>query len=123
LVGNEKGNFKLLRAVGKVASLASKVSKEIGDNSHFTMGIAHTRRATHGGITESNTHPHHDQNQNFFLVHNGIIENYHKLKNDLIVKGYTFYSQTDSEVVANLLEDNRNGNFLETVEKVLGMIR
>lgn len=87
------------------------------------MGIAHTRRATHGGITELNTHPHHDKDQNFFLVHNGIIENYHKLKNDLIAKGYEFYSQTDSEVIANLLEDNRNGNFLETVEKVLGMIR
>ncbi len=130
LVSNDWWQYKLLRAVGKVASLASKVSKDfspaklgIGENSHFNMGIAHTRRATHGGITESNTHPHHDKDQNFFLVHNGIIENYHKLKNDLIAKGYEFYSQTDSEVVANLLEDNRNGNFLETVEKVLGMIR
>ena len=62
-------------------------------------------------------------NQNFYLVHNGIIENYFKLKNELITKGYIFYGQTDSEVIANLLDDNRNGNFLETVEKVLTMIR
>jgi glucosamine--fructose-6-phosphate aminotransferase (isomerizing) len=56
-------------------------------------------------------------------VHNGIIENYYKLKQDLLAKGYKFYGQTDSEVIANLLEDNRTGNFMETVEKVLWMVR
>ncbi|MCX6825575.1 MAG: glutamine--fructose-6-phosphate transaminase (isomerizing) [candidate division SR1 bacterium] len=123
LVGDAKGNFKLVRAVGKVSHLADKVKKEISDDQNFSIGIAHTRWATHGGITEKNTHPHHDQNRHFYLVHNGIIENYHKLKQDLIAKGYIFYGQTDSEVVANLLEDNWTGNFMETVEKVLGMIR
>ena len=85
--------------------------------------MAHTRWATHGGVTEENTHPHHDVHKHFYLVHNGIIENYHKLKQDLIAKGYEFYGQTDSEVIANLLEDNRTGNFMDTVNKVLKMIR
>ncbi len=123
LVGNPDGNFKLIRSVGKVSNLANKVAKEFSNKETFTMGIAHTRRATHGGISEENTHPHHDKNKHFYLVHNGIIENYYKLKQDLITKWYTFYGQTDSEVIANLLEDQRNGNFMETVENVLWMIR
>lgn len=123
VVLNRNGEPKLLRAVGKVSNLASKVSKEIDEKEKYGFGIAHTRRATHGGILENNTHPHYDQNQNFFLVHNGIIENYYKLKNDLLAKWYKFYGQTDSEVIANLLEDNWNGNFLETVEKVMLLIR
>lgn len=122
LVGNEKGEIKLVRAVGKVSSLANKVAKEIWEE-EYTFWIAHTRRATHGGVTEENTHPHYDMKKHFYLVHNGIIENYHKLKQDLLAKWYHFYGQTDSEVIANLLEDNRNGDFMKTVEKVLGMIR
>lgn len=123
LVGNENGDFKLIRAVGKVSSLANKVAKEITGKESYTFWIAHTRRATHGGVTEENTHPHYDMNKHFYLVHNGIIENYHKLKQDLLAKWYIFYGQTDSEVIANLLEDNRTGDFMETVEKVLKMIR
>jgi len=123
LVGNEAGDIQLIRAVGKVANLAEKTEKKIDRTKTYTFWMAHTRWATHGGVTEENTHPHHDKNKHFYLVHNGIIENYHKLKQDLIAKGYEFYGQTDSEVIANLLEDNWTGNFMDTVNKVLKMIR
>ncbi|MDD3263194.1 MAG: glutamine--fructose-6-phosphate transaminase (isomerizing) [Candidatus Absconditabacteria bacterium] len=122
LVGNQK-EIKLVKAIGKVSNLSEKVQKEINAEEQFSFGIAHTRRATHGGITENNTHPHYDNKQQFYLVHNGIIENYHKLKQELIAKGYEFYGQTDSEVIANLLTEHRNGNFLETVEKILQIIK
>jgi glucosamine--fructose-6-phosphate aminotransferase (isomerizing) len=69
-----------------VSELASKVTEQVPRTAKYTIGIAHTRRATHGGIALMNTHPHQDMNGNFTLVHNGIIENYHKLKQDLLVK-------------------------------------
>ena len=122
LIGDISGKVKLVKSVGKVSFLKDKIAEEnIQDTWNF--GIAHTRRATHGGISVQNTHPHHDMNQNFYLVHNGIIENYHKLKQDLLQKWYTFYGETDSEVVVNLLEEYRTGDFMQTVEKVLTMIR
>ncbi len=122
LVGNQK-EIKLVKAIGKVSNLSEKVQKEINAEEQFSFGIAHTRWATHGGITENNTHPHYDNKQQFYLVHNGIIENYHKLKQELIAKWYEFYGQTDSEVIANLLTEHRNGNLLETVEKILQIIK
>ncbi|MFZ2151245.1 MAG: glutamine--fructose-6-phosphate transaminase (isomerizing) [Candidatus Absconditicoccaceae bacterium] len=121
-VGNDNGETQLIRSVGKVSSLVEKTNKEI-KKSDFNFGIAHTRRATHGGITENNSHPHYNMDKDFYLVHNGIIENYHKLKQELISKGYRFYGETDSEVVANLLQEYDTGNFLTTVEKVLSIIR
>lgn len=121
-VSSEKGDHKLVKAVWKVSNLATKVQQEIIDW-EFTYWIAHTRWATHWGISEENTHPHHDMHKNFYIVHNWIIENYHKLKQELISKGYEFYGQTDTEVIANLLDYNWDGNFEKTVEKTLWMLR
>ncbi len=124
-LGNTSGQSALIKAIGKVANLASKLEAEPqklkAESRDF--GIAHTRWATHGGVSEENTHPHHDMNNHFYVVHNGIIENYHQLKLELLAKGYTFYGQTDTEVVANVLEDLWDGNFLSTVQKMLKKIR
>lgn len=121
-VWNDSGDTQLIRAVGKVSNLVEKTNKEI-KQSDFTFWIAHTRWATHWWISENNSHPHHNMNKDFYLVHNWIIENYHKLKQDLIAKWYKFYWETDSEVVANLLQEYDTWNFLTTVEKILSLIR
>lgn len=122
-VSDQASDIKTFKAVGKVSNLAAKVTAQVAHDANYTMGIAHTRWATHGGVTDANTHPHHDKAGHFYVVHNGIIENYHKLKQDLIAKWYTFYGETDTEVFANLLDANWTGNFLETVEKCLKKIR
>ena len=113
------GHFFLEKAVGKVSNLALKVEKNDDAHHAYISGIAHTRWATHGGVTEANTHPHFSSDMRFFVVHNGIIENYRELKEALKSKGYTFYSETDTEVVAKLMEDLYDGDTFSTFEKVL----
>ena len=118
VVGREK--ILLAKVSGKVSGLYEKT--ENGKAFPGTCGIGHTRWATHGAPTETNAHPHLSQNGLFAIAHNGIIENFAPLKQDLLAKGYRFQSETDTEVVAQLLEDNYDGDFQKTVEKVLSMI-
>ena len=88
-----------------------------------TVGIGHTRWATHGGPSDINAHPHTDEKGNFAIVHNGIIENYMELKEELLGKGYKFKSETDTEVVAHLCADMYDGDFTSTVRRVLARLR
>jgi len=80
-----------------------------------TTGVGHTRWATHGAVTKKNAHPHLSSNKKIAVVHNGIIENFSKLKEDLIKKGYKFVSNTDSEVISHLIEDHYKDNLEKAV--------
>jgi glucosamine--fructose-6-phosphate aminotransferase (isomerizing) len=106
----------LARAVGKVASLEERVWKESPEG---VVGIAHTRWATHGKPTECNAHPHVDCTGQIFLVHNGIIENYQALKKRLLASGHAFRSETDTEVLAHLIESAYQGDLEAAVRRAL----
>lgn len=87
------------------------------------VGIGHTRWATHGIPSNLNSHPHTNNNNTISLVHNGIIENYRDLKEKLLAQGYTFKSETDSEVVVHLLDFYYHGNMIEALKKVINQIQ
>ncbi len=84
-----------------------------------TLGIGHTRWATHGAPTDANAHPHYNSTETIAVVHNGIIENYLKVKKRLQDKGYEFQSETDTEVVAHLLDYYYKGEPIEAITKVM----
>ena len=107
------------KSVGRLSNLQAKVeSKPLPGQ----LGIGHTRWATHGRPSDSNSHPHTDCTGNFVVVHNGIIENYLHLKEGLTSRGHTFTSETDTEVVAHLLEEAYQGDFEAAVKTVLAKI-
>ena len=101
----DDGKILVRKGIGKVAEVTSNLNLEIMPG---LIGIGHTRWATHGGIVDKNAHPHYACTQNIAIVHNGIIENYKELKQELIQSGHKFQSDTDSEVIAHLLESNYN---------------
>lgn len=116
----DDGQITTHKAVGKVSSLEEK----LGDHkSSAKSGIAHTRWATHGSPTEANAHPHRDCAGNVFIVHNGIIENYQELREGLKHRGHKFLSETDTEVIAHLIEDYYEGDILKAVTAVLPILR
>ncbi len=96
-------NLKLCKTKGKVSDLEAKAVKEITTSG--VIGIGHTRWATHGVPNDVNSHPHLSNSGDLAIIHNGIIENYAPLKEELIKRGYVFHSDTDSEVLVNLIED------------------
>ena len=107
----------LCRTVGKVSQLEDKLTTKPLNG---TLGVAHTRWATHGGVTEANAHPHLSGDR-VAVIHNGIIENYEPIKAELIAKGYEFQSETDTEVAAHLVHDNlkQGMDLLEAVRRAV----
>jgi len=110
----------LIKEVGKVSQLEPQI-QEI--KPHGTMGIAHTRWATHGKPSLANAHPQTGSSDNIFLVHNGIIENYLYLKKELSEKGHTFKSQTDTEVLVHLIEECYEGDLEAAVKAALTRVQ
>ncbi len=103
-------NLKIFKEVGEISKLEKDIPKLEGD-----IGIGHTRWATHGGVSKENAHPHLSDNKKIAVIHNGIIENFKKLKEELESQGVKFRSQTDTEVIAHLIEKNYKGNLKNAV--------
>ncbi|MCL6471454.1 MAG: glutamine--fructose-6-phosphate transaminase (isomerizing) [Firmicutes bacterium] len=114
------GEISVVRRLGKLKELEDALLEKRPSG---MIGIGHTRWATHGKPSEENAHPHMDCNGDFAIVHNGIIENYSSLKEELKAKGHAFGSETDTETIAHLIEDNYNGDLLEAVKSTVKRLR
>ncbi|SIS70989.1 glutamine--fructose-6-phosphate transaminase (isomerizing) [Alicyclobacillus vulcanalis] len=114
------GNIRIVKAVGRLANLEEKLAEMPLSGQ---VAIGHTRWATHGKPSDENAHPHQDCSGRFAIVHNGIVENYLSLRDELIALGHEFRSETDTEVVAHLIEEMYNGDLFETMIAVGKRIR
>jgi len=115
----QDGAIARVRSVGKIDNLAEKLK---GQQFSSTSGIAHTRWATHGGVTEENAHPHAALNGKLVLVHNGIVENYRELREELQKDGVEFTSETDTEVLGHLIGKYYAGNLRQAVQRALDRV-
>ncbi len=121
---DDSDKVEIVKVKGRLKQLAEKTDG--GRAVSGCCGIGHTRWATHGEPSMQNAHPHFSEGQSVILVHNGIIENYLELKEKLLKGGYTFYSQTDTEVVTKLLDyyyQKCQGNTLDAIVKVMLRVR
>lgn len=116
--GNE---IEIVKAKGRLQALRDLTGD--GKKLPGTIGIGHTRWATHGEPSVTNAHPHFNENKTIAVVHNGIIENFQPLKEKMISKGYHFVSETDTEVVAHLLDYYYDGNPIRAIEKVMHRVQ
>lgn len=114
-------DIDIIKAKGRLQALRDMTGD--GKSLKGTIGIGHTRWATHGEPTVSNAHPHFNKNKTIAIVHNGIIENYQLLREKMISKGYNFLSETDTEVIAHMLDYYYNGNPLQAIEKVMHRVQ
>ncbi len=119
LIGNG-ANLECIKSIGKLENLEKKLENQKLEGD---WGIGHIRWATHGVVTEINAHPHSDCTKNIWVVHNGIIENYRELKEELIKQGHHFSSETDTEIIAHLIEKFFKGNLEEATRRALKLIK
>ena len=112
--------LKIIRRQGNLANLEAALSDF---DATGTLGIGHTRWATHGHPSETNSHPHIDCQGNIAVVHNGIIENFHTLRVELMQKGHKFRSETDTECLAHLIESYYQGDLLAAVKEALRQVQ
>jgi glutamine---fructose-6-phosphate transaminase (isomerizing) len=115
----DEGKPNVVRSVGRIDALEEKIKAAHPTNGSVKCGIGHTRWATHGRPSETNSHPHRDCTGRFYVAHNGIIENYLCLKHRLSAEGHRFQTETDTEVLPHLIESYYNGNLEEAVHRAL----
>lgn len=113
--------INIVKAKGRLQVLREMTAN--GESLNGTLGIGHTRWATHGEPTVSNAHPHFNKDKSIAVVHNGIIENYQALREKMTGRGYTFVSETDTEVLAHMLDYYYNGDPVQAIIKIMHRVK